>query len=221
MGATKQCGTARRHPGLQHHGTPRPATPRSPTPWNPPTPRSPTPWNPRPPTPRSPTPWNPHVPQHPSRQRQGTPDTQAANAREPPTPRSPTPWNPRHPVGNAREPAPPRPPTPSRQRQGTPPPPPSPDTQVANARKPPTQHETSDNEASSGDEDQWEDPLPAIDDTPTTPPSEQPSQKATARQLSVTKKTRVSGKKQARDSKKKTELVNRGRQLARVHGKQS
>ena len=57
----------------------------------------------------------------------------------------------------------------------------------------------SDNEASSGDEDQWEDPLPAIDDTP----SEQPSQKATARQLSVTKKTKVSGKKQARYSKEK------------------
>ena len=92
---------------------------------------------------------------------------------------------------------------------------PPPDSQVANAREPPSQHETSDNEASSGDEDQWEDPLPAIDDTP----SEQPSQKATAIQLSVTKKTKVSGKKQPRDSKKKRELVNRGRQLARVHGK--
>ena len=95
--------------------------------------------------------------------------------------------------------------------------PPTPDPQVANAREPPSQHETSDNEASSGDEDQWEDLLPAIDDTP----SKQPSQKATARQLSVTKKTKVSGKKQARDSKKKRELVNRGRQLARVHGKQT
>ena len=76
---------------------------------------------------------------------------------------------------------------------------PTPDPQVANAREPPAQHETSDNEASSGDEDQWEDPLPAIDDTP----SEQPSQRATARQLSVTKKTKVSGKKQTRDSKEK------------------
>ena len=52
-------------------------------------------------------------------------------------------------------------------------------------------------------------------------PSEQPSQKASARQLSVTKKTKVSGKKQVWDSKKKMELVNRGRQLARVHGKQT
>ena len=91
-------------------------------------------------------------------------------------------------VSNAMEPptpAPsnPRPRPPGRQRQGTPVP----------------QHETSDNEASSGDEDQWEDPLPAIDDTP----SEQPSQRATARQLSVTKKTKVSGKKQTRDSKEK------------------
>ena len=60
----------------------------------------------------------------------------------------------------------------------------------------------SNNEASSGDEDQWEDPLLAIDDTP----SEQPSQKASARQLSVTKKIKVSGKKQARDSKKKQNL---------------
>ena len=95
--------------------------------------------------------------------------------------------------------------------------PPTPDAQVANAREPPSQHETSDNEDSSGDENQWEDPLPAIDVTP----SEQPSQKATARQLSVTKKTKVSGKKQPRDSKKKRELVNRGRQLARVHGKET
>ena len=109
-------------------------------------------------------------------------------------------------VSNAMEP-----PTPSPQvasNMGTP------DSQVANAREPPSQHETSDNEASSGDEDQWEDLLPAIDDTP----SKQPSQKATARQLSVTKKIKVSGKKQPRDSKKKRELVNRGRQLARVHG---
>ena len=126
MEATRQCGTTRRHPGLQCHGIPDP--------------------------------------QPPGRQHQGTPD--------PP---------------------------------------------VANAKEPPSQHETWDNEASSDDEDQWEDPLPAIDDTP----SEQPSQKATARQLLVTKKTKVSGKKQARDSKKKTELVNRGRQLARVHGKQT
>ena len=95
--------------------------------------------------------------------------------------------------------------------------PPTPDPQVANAREPPSQHETSDNKASSSDEDQWEDPLPVIDDTP----SEQPSQKVSARQLSVTKKTKVSGKKQARDSKKKTELVSRGRVLVRVHGKQS
>ena len=117
------------------------------------------------------------------------------------TPRSPIPWNPRPPT--PRSPATWEPPTP--------------DSQVANAREPPSQHETSDNEASSGDEDQWEDLLPAIDDTPL----EQPSQKATARQLSVTKKTKVSGKKQPRDSKKKRELVNRGRQLARVHGKQT
>ena len=114
-------------------------------------------------------------------------------------------------VSNAMEPATPNPQVASTGE------PPTPDPQVANAREPPSQHETSDNEASSGDEDQWEDLLPAIDDTP----SKQPSQKATARQLSVTKKTKVSGKKQARDSKKKTELVNRGRQLARVHGKQS
>ena len=117
-------------------------------------------------------------------------DTQVSNSMEPPTP------NPQ--VASNREP-------------------PTPDPQVANAREPPSQHETSDNEASSGDEDQWEDPLPAFDDTP----SEQPSQKATARQLSVTKKTKVSGKKQPRDSKKKRELVNRGRQLARVHGKET
>ena len=95
--------------------------------------------------------------------------------------------------------------------------PPTRDPQVAYAREPTSQHETSDNEASSGDEDQWEDLLPAIDDTP----SKQPSQKATARQLSVPKKTKVCGKKQARDSKKKTELVKRGRVLARVHGKQN
>ena len=113
------------------------------------------------------------------------------------TPRSPMPWNPRPPT--PRSPATWEPPTP--------------DSQVANAREPPSQHETSDNEASSGDEDQWEDLLPAIDDTP----SKQPSQKATARQLSVTKKTKVIDKKQPRDSKKKGELVNRGRQLARVH----
>ena len=96
------------------------------------------------------------------------------------TPRSPMPRNPR---------------PPGHQHQGTP----DPRRPVRNAREPPSQHETSDNEASSGDEDQWEDPLPAIDDTP----SEQTSQKASARQLSVTKKTKVSGKKQARDSKKK------------------
>ena len=117
-------------------------------------------------------------------------DTQVSNATESPTP------NPQ--VASIREP-------------------PTPDAQVANAREPPSQHETSDNKASSGDEDQWEDPLPVIDDTP----SEQPSQKVSARQLSVTKKTKVSGKKQARDSKKKMELVNRGRQLARVHRKQT
>ena len=118
-------------------------------------------------------------------------DTQVSNAMEPPTP------NPQ--VASTREP-------------------PTPDPQVAYAREPTSQHETSDNEASSGDEDQWEDLLPAIDDTP----SKQPSQKATARQLSVTKKTKVCGKKHARrDSKKKTELVNRGRVLARVHGKQN
>ena len=114
------------------------------------------------------------------------------------TPRSPMPRNPR---------------PPGHQHQGTP----DPRRPVRNAREPPSQHETSDNKASSSDEDQWEDPLPVIDDTP----SEQPSQKVSARQLSVTKKTKVSGKKQARDSKKKMELVNRGRQLARVHRKQT
>ena len=108
MGATRQCGTTRRHPGLQCHGIPV---------------------------------------------------LQVASIREPLTP----------------------------------------DTQVANARELPSQHKTSDNEASSGDEDQREDPLPAIDDTP----SEQPSQKASTRQLSVTKKTKVNGKKQAQVSKKK------------------
>jgi len=98
----RQCGTTRRHPGLQCHGT--------------------------------------RDPQPPGRQHQGTPDR---------------------------------------------------DPQVAYAREPTSQHETSDNEASSDDEDQWEDLLPAIDDTP----AKQPSQKATARQLSVTKKTKVCGKK--------------------------
>ena len=96
-------------------------------------------------------------------------------------------------VSNAMEPATPNPQVASTRE------PPTPDPQVANAREPTSQHETSDNEASSGDEDQWEDLLPAIDDTP----SKQPSQKATARQLSVTKKTKVCGKKQARDSKEK------------------
>ena len=50
----------------------------------------------------------------------------------------------------------------------------TPDPQVANGRETLSQRETSDNEAFSCDEDQWD--LPAIDDTP----SEQPSQKATA-----------------------------------------
>ena len=45
------------------------------------------------------------------------------------------------------------------------------DTDVSIAREPLTQHETSDNEAASDDEDQWEDPQPVIDDTQ----SEQPS----------------------------------------------
>ena len=114
-------------------------------------------------------------------------------------------------VSNAMEPATPNPQVASTRE------PPTRDPQVAYAREPTSQHETSDNEASSGDEDQWEDLLPAIDDTP----SKQPSQKATARQLSVPKKTKVCGKKQARDSKKKTELVKRGRVLAKVHGKQN
>ena len=91
------------------------------------------------------------------------------------------------------------------------------DTGVTIAREPLTQHEPSDNEAASDDEDQWEDPQPAIDDTQ----SEQPSQRVTVRQRSVTRKTKVSGKKQALDIKKKTELVHRGRQLARVHAKQT
>ena len=71
------------------------------------------------------------------------------------TPRSPMPWNPRPPT--PRSPATWEPPTPH--------------SQVANAREPPSQHETSDNEASSGDEDQWEDLLPAMDDTPSKQPS--------------------------------------------------
>ena len=106
-------------------------------------------------------------------------------------------------VSNAMEPptpAPsnPRPRPPGRQRQGTPVP----------------QHETSDNEASSNGKHQWENFQPAIDDTP----SEQLSHRVTVRQQSVTRKTKVRGKKQARDSKKKkTEFVNRGRQLARAH----
>ena len=45
-------------------------------------------------------------------------------------------------------------------------------------------------------EDQWEDPQSAIADTQ----SEQPSQRVTVRQQSVTRKTEVSGKKQALDS---------------------
>ena len=91
------------------------------------------------------------------------------------------------------------------------------DTGVSIAREPLTQHELSDSEAASDDEDHWEDLQPAIDDTQ----SEQPSQRVTVRQRSVTRKTKVSGKKQALDSKKKTELVHRGRQLARVHAKQT
>ena len=91
------------------------------------------------------------------------------------------------------------------------------DTGVSLAREPLTQHETSDNEAASDDEDQWEDPQPAIDDAQ----SEQPSQRVNVRQQSVTRKTEVSGKKQALDSKKKAELVHRGRQLAIVHAKQT
>ena len=91
------------------------------------------------------------------------------------------------------------------------------DTGVTIAREPLTQHEPSDNEAASDDEDHWEDLQPAIDDTQ----SEQPSQRVTVRQRSVTRKTKVSGKKQALDSNKKTELVHRGRQLARVHVKQT
>ena len=71
------------------------------------------------------------------------------------------------------------------------------DTGVTIARG--TQQEPSDNEAASDDEDQWEDSQPAIDDTQ----SEQPSQRVTVRQQSVTRKTKVSGKKQALDSKKK------------------
>ena len=76
-------------------------------------------------------------------------DTQVSNAMKPPTP------NPQ--VTSTRDPQ-------------------TPDPQVANCRETLSQHEKSDNEAFSGDEDQWEDPLPAIDDTP----SKQPSQKATA-----------------------------------------
>ena len=52
------------------------------------------------------------------------------------------------------------------------------DTGVSIAREPLTQHELSDSEAASDDEDQWEDPQPAIDDTQ----SEKPSQRVTVRQ---------------------------------------
>ena len=70
------------------------------------------------------------------------------------------------------------------------------DTGVSIAMEPLTQHEPSDNEAASDDEDRWEDSQPAIEDTQ----SEQPSQRVTVRQQSVTRKTEVSGKKQALDS---------------------
>ena len=91
------------------------------------------------------------------------------------------------------------------------------DTGVTITREPLSQHELSDNEAASNDEDQWEDPQPAINDTQ----SEQPSQRVNVRKQSVSRKTKVSGKKQALDSKKKAELVHRGRQLAIVHAKQT
>ena len=89
------------------------------------------------------------------------------------------------------------------------------DTGVSIAREPLTQHEPSDNEAASGDEDQREDTQ-----------SEEPSQRVNVRQQSATRKTKVSGKNQALDSKKKqnkrkTELVHRGRQSARMHVKQT
>ena len=71
------------------------------------------------------------------------------------------------------------------------------DTGVTIARG--TQQEPSDNEAASDDEDQWEDPQPAIDDTQ----SEQPSQRVNVRQQSVTRKTKVSGKKQVLNRRKK------------------
>ena len=134
-------------------------------------------------------------------------DTQVSIAREPrppglhrqgtPTPKSPSPGNPR---------------PPGLHRQGTP------DPKLSIARETPTQHEASDNEASSNDKHQWENFQPAIDDTP----SEQLSQGVTVRQQSVTRNSKVSGKKQARDrKKKKTEFVNRGRRLARAHSKRT
>ena len=85
------------------------------------------------------------------------------------------------------------------------------DIGVSIARELLIQHKTSDNEAASDDEDQWDDPHPAIDDTQ----SEQPSQRITVTQQAVTRET----KDQAREKKK--ELVNRDRQLAKVHAEQS
>ena len=103
------------------------------------------------------------------------------------TPRSQMPWIPRPPTHRAPVPGNPGPPTPRPPAQGNP-------------RPPGRQRQGTPVPARDVRQRgfQWEDPLPAIDDTP----SEQPSQKATASQLSVTKKTKVSGKKQAQDSKK-------------------
>ena len=93
------------------------------------------------------------------------------------------------------------------------------DTGVTIAREPLTQHEPSNSEAASDDEDQWEDPQPAIDDKQ----SEQSSQRVTVRQRSVTRKTKVSGKKQALDSQNKNKHSTREQMQTerRVHAKQT
>ena len=93
------------------------------------------------------------------------------------------------------------------------------DIGVTKARESLAQHEPSDSEAASDDEDQWEDPQPAIDDTQ----SEQPSQRVNVRQQSVTRKTKVSGKKQALDSQNKNKHSTREQMqtVRRVHAKQT
>ena len=106
------------------------------------------------------------------------------------TPGSPMPWNPRPPTPGSPAPGTPRPPTPRSPTAGKP---------CPSRRRPTTR-------------------LPAV----TRTSGRIPCRQSTTRhrnsrvrkpppQLSVTKKTKVSGKKQARDSKKKRkrELVNR------------